>query len=155
MKPLALCVASLAVGGAGGFGVARWTATPTEPMPVAVVPTAGMGEVALSETQMDAFADRMAAAVARRLAPMITARAPGATPADERAREAAFARATQIVDMMIASRRITRDGLNEAEVLLHETGQANRNYELHARIAAAVNRRELTPEQAGWGQLEH
>jgi hypothetical protein len=151
MKPLTLCIACLAAGGMTGFCVARWTATPTVPMPVKEVPSAGMGDLSLGDDELTALADRVADAVAQRLAPALARDArPGAPVADERARELAFARAAQIVDMMIANRRVTSDGLDEAHALLRETGQADRGYELQARVAAAINRGELTPEQAGW-----
>ena len=62
---------------------------------------------------------------------------------------AAFSQATQLVDHMIASRQITPDGLKEARRMLRQTGQSDQAYLLNARIAAAINRHELTPEQAG------
>lgn len=61
----------------------------------------------------------------------------------------AFTHASQLVDQMIASRRVTPEGLNEAHQLLQQTGQADRLVEISGRIAVAVNKGELTPAQAG------
>ncbi len=140
LKPLAVAVGNLLVGAALGFGLARLYST-TEAVHVPGVLAGTRTALALSDRQVDALADRIAPAIARRLVPA----------ANKPAREAAFEHAAQIVDLMIANRRITHEGLNHAHALLRETGQTDRSYEVHARIAAAINRGELTLEQAGWG----
>jgi len=61
----------------------------------------------------------------------------------------AFTHANDLVDQMIASRRITPEGLNEAHQLLQQTNQADRMVEISGRIAVAVNKGQLTPAQAG------
>ncbi|MES1190589.1 MAG: hypothetical protein ABUS47_05860 [Steroidobacter sp.] len=54
-----------------------------------------------------------------------------------------------MADQMIASRHVSHDGVAEAVKLLQQSGQADRAYELQGRIAVAMNRGELTPEEAG------
>jgi hypothetical protein len=61
----------------------------------------------------------------------------------------AFTHANDIIDQMIANRRITPEGLNEAHQLLQQTNQADRMVEISGRIAVAVNKGQLTPAQAG------
>jgi hypothetical protein len=61
----------------------------------------------------------------------------------------AFNRATQLIDQMIADRRITTEGLSNAQALLQGSGQSERGAELMSRISAAVNRGDLTPAEAG------
>jgi hypothetical protein len=63
----------------------------------------------------------------------------------------ALASAAALIDRMIADRDVTHAGLEEVQRLLTESGQADRMPELRARIAAAVNRGELTAEQSGFG----
>ncbi len=63
----------------------------------------------------------------------------------------ALASAAALIDRMIADRDVTHAGLEEVQRLLTESGQADRMAELRARIAAAVNRGELTAEQSGFG----
>lgn len=62
---------------------------------------------------------------------------------------AAFSNAMHMADQMIASRHVSHDGVAEAVKLLQQSGQADRAYELQGRIAVAMNRGELTPEEAG------
>ncbi len=50
---------------------------------------------------------------------------------------------------MIANRAVTPQGRNRAHELLRETGQADRIYVIDGRIAAAINRGEITPADAG------
>jgi len=44
---------------------------------------------------------------------------------------------------------VTAQGRNRAHELLRESGQADRTYEIDGRIAAAINRGELMPADAG------
>jgi hypothetical protein len=117
----------------------------------------------LSPDQVDRIASRVAPAVVERLA---TSGLPGVAPdpaaaarqrqlaEDTRAAQAqAFAQATDLVDQMIANRQVTRPGMSEAFKLLQQSGQADRAFELDARVAAAVNRKDLTPSQAGYAAL--
>jgi hypothetical protein len=103
----------------------------------------------LSMEQVDRLAARLAPAVTRQL----TAYEPKVVSSDmensatDKVR--AMSRATEIVDRMISNREVTPDGMLEAKGLLQQTGQADRAIELGARIARAVNRGDLTPEQAG------
>jgi hypothetical protein len=53
-------------------------------------------------------------------------------------------------DEIILSKSVTEAGFNHAIQLLTETGQQDKIYLLHARIAVAVNKGELTPKQAGF-----
>src|SRR5262249_54165712 len=101
--------------------------------------------VELSPEQLDRLAARIAPAVARRIA---TPGPPKATPEspDAQRQAKAFDDATQIVDQMIASRRVTTQGMSEAKQLLDDSGQSERMYEISARVSAAVNRGELTLE---------
>ena len=62
---------------------------------------------------------------------------------------AAFFNATQMVDQMIVSHHVSHEGMMAAIKLLQQSGQVDRAYELQGRVAAAVNRRELTPAEAG------
>ena len=54
-----------------------------------------------------------------------------------------------MIDRMISDRQVTPEGMREARLLLQEAGQPKRWIEVSARIAKAVNRGELTLEQAG------
>jgi hypothetical protein len=152
---VAAIVACFAVGGLTGYGLARLTATAPEPA-LGLAPHGGVAAaIAVTDIQVDALADRLAPALARRLDSRTSAMDASQTTAptmDKKTQDAAFARAAQMVDRMIAARMITGQGLNEAHALLRETGQADRGYELQARISAAMNRGELTLEQAGIGQ---
>ena len=113
----------------------------------------------LSPEQIDHLSSRIAPAVVERLA---TSGLPGIAPdarvaaqqreAGERLKSeqaAAYSQAVKIVDQMIASHDITPQGRNQAHELLRQTGQTDRAFELEARISAAINRGDLTPEQAG------
>ena len=113
----------------------------------------------LGPEQIDHLASRIAPKVVERLAtsglngvspdPKVAAAQRDAQDKEKANQDAAFNKATQMVDQLIASRRVTPEGMSEAARLLQETGQSERAYLLHARIAAAINRGELTPEQAG------
>ncbi|HEX2584635.1 MAG TPA: hypothetical protein VHL14_05855 [Steroidobacteraceae bacterium] len=81
--------------------------------------------------------------------PKIAAQQRQASEQDKAEQAEAFTRASQLVDQMIANRRITPEGLNEAHQLLQQTNQADRMVEISGRIAVAVNKGQLTPVQAG------
>jgi len=113
----------------------------------------------LGADQIDHLASRIAPLVVERLA---TSGLSGVSPdqkvaaqqhaAQEKTKSeqaAALTRATQMVDQLIASRQVTQEGLTEARKLLEQSGQADQSYLLMARVAAAVNRGELTTLQAG------
>jgi hypothetical protein len=155
MKAVAI-VGCFAVGGLTGYGLARLTATPAGPVHGLATQGGVTAAIAMTDTQLDALAERLAPAIARRFGTSARTPNPAQTTATEaankEARDAAFARAAQMVDRMIAARSITGQGLNEAHALLRETGQADRGYELQARISATMNRGELTLDQAGLGQ---
>jgi hypothetical protein len=111
----------------------------------------------LSPEQIEHLSARIAPAVVERLG---NSRAMAADPqlaAQQRAEDekvtkrqaAAFAEATRVVDQMIADRRVTPQGRERAHQLLRETGQADRIYEIDGRVAAAINRGEITAADAG------
>src|SRR5215831_9552037 len=114
----------------------------------------------LSPEQVDRISARVAPAVVERLAtsglkgvapdPEVAARQRQLAENDRAEQARAFAEATQLVDQMIASRQVTRPGMSDAFKLLQQSGQADRAFELNARVAAAVNRKDLTPSQAGY-----
>jgi hypothetical protein len=121
---------------------------------------ARVSSVELTPEQIDRIAARVAPAVVEQLASSgINGIAPDPRLAAQRQRLAetsreeqakAFSQATALVDQMIANRQVTQSGLNDAGKLLEQSGQGDRAYELNARVAAAVNRNELTPAQAGY-----
>jgi len=121
---------------------------------------AGVSSIELSPEQIDRIAARVAPAVAEQLAasglngiapdPQAAARQQRLAENSRAEQVKKFAEATGLVDQMIASRQVTAAGLNDAVKLLQESGQGDRAYQLNARIAAAVNRNELTPAQAGY-----
>jgi hypothetical protein len=77
-----------------------------------------------------------------------TVEQPFATQANAAAKQAlAFNDASNLVEQMIARQAFTREGLLQAISLLQQTGQAERSFELQARILNAVNSGELNPEQ--------
>jgi len=113
----------------------------------------------LSPEQIEHLSSRIAPAVVERLA---TSGLPGVAPdANVAARQrvanenlqkeqaAAYSQAVKLVDQMIASHNVTPQGKNQAYELLRQTSQADRLFEIEARISAAINRGDLTPEQAG------
>jgi len=113
----------------------------------------------LNLEQIDHLASRIAPMVVERLAtsglngvspdPKVAAQQRESREKEKANQDATFNRATQMIDQMIANRQVTQQGIIDAAQLLQQTGQADRAYLLQARIAAAVNRGELTPEQAG------
>ncbi len=135
MKAIGIALACIIVGAVAGYSSAQFGNAPPEHALVA----AGPPNFELSDSQLD------------RLAPNAAAAPAPAANALERA--TVFTRATQIVDLMIANRQITRRGLEQAHALLRASGQDDRRYEIQSRIAAAIDRGELTPEQAGWRPL--
>ncbi|MES1195744.1 MAG: hypothetical protein ABUL58_02250, partial [Steroidobacter sp.] len=68
---------------------------------------------------------------------------------EKAAQAAAFSSAIQMVDQMIANRRVSHEGMADAIKLLQQSGQADRVYELQGKIAVAMNKGELTAEEAG------
>lgn len=114
----------------------------------------------LNENQINELAAKLAPAVAEHLAtsgalavnsePQIVIQQQEAAEKIRIEKEMAFSQAQQSVDEMILSKSITQTGLNHAIQLLTETGQQDKIYLLHARIAVAVNKGELTPKQAGF-----
>jgi hypothetical protein len=113
----------------------------------------------LGPEQIDHLAARLAPRVVEQLAtsglsgvtpdPAVAARQRDALEKRKSEQSQAFTRATQLIDQMIANRRITQEGINEANALLVQSGQPDRSHELMARVSAAVTRGELTPVQAG------
>jgi len=107
----------------------------------------------LSPEQIEHLSARIAPAVVERLAtdPKVAVQQREAGEKLKSEQAAAFAQATRIVDQMIANHALTPQGKNRAHELLRQTGQADRIFEVEARISAAINRGEITPEQAGLG----
>lgn len=107
--------------------------------------------------QLDQLAGRIAPLIARQVN-SLDGRSDGQMDArqqterreqEKAAQVAAFSNATHMVDQMIASRHVSHEGVAEAIKLLQQSGQADRAYELQGRIAVAMNRGELTPEESG------
>lgn len=149
MRAFIIAAAMLGVGAVAGYELYPLT------HPVAAVahnlPGGSAREVVqleLTPEEMDRLAARIAPAVAERIAVPAPHKAePESANAQRQAK--AFDDAAQIVDQMIASRRVTIQGMSEAQQILADSGQADRMYEISARVSAAVNRGELTAEQAG------
>ena len=144
---LVLCIG--AVLGYAAYPLTHVSAEAARPLPGVTAREAV--DLNLTPEQLDRLAARIAPAVAQQLASSSrgsssTSRAPDKSEAE---RAKAFDDATQIVDQMIASRHVTSQGLMEARQVLADSGQENRMFEISARVSAAVNRGELTLEQAG------
>jgi signal transduction histidine kinase len=115
--------------------------------------------IELSENQIKDLAEKIAPAVAEHLVvsgvlatnsdPQLAIKQQEASEKIRIDKETAFSQAQQSVDEMILGKSITETGLNQAIQLLTETGQGDKVYLLHARIAVAVNNGQLTPQQAG------
>jgi hypothetical protein len=115
----------------------------------------------LSPDQIEHLSARIAPAVVERLAgsglpqmapdPNVAAQQRRASEQMRHSQAAAFAQAERLVDQMIAAHDVTLQGRMQAEELLRQSGQADRMYEIDARISAAINRGEITPAQAGMG----
>ena len=115
----------------------------------------------LSPDQIEHLSARIAPAVVERLAgsglpqmasdPNVAAHQREANEQTRHSQAAAFAQAQRLVDQMIAAHEVTPQGRLQAEELLRQSGQADRLYEIDARISAAINRGEITPAQAGMG----
>jgi hypothetical protein len=112
----------------------------------------------LSSAQLDRLADRLAPTLVARLAASTAATGEksrvakdGSTSAGqtETQKAQAFARATQLIDQLIADRRVTPEGISNVQTLLQQSGQSDRAFEVLSRISAAVNQGELTPAEAG------
>jgi uncharacterized membrane-anchored protein YhcB (DUF1043 family) len=115
----------------------------------------------LSPEQIDHLSAQIAPAVVARLAATglksiepdmkLAAQQRDADEKSKREQAAAFSEAARIVDQMITNHEITLRGRSQAQELLRQTGQADRIYEIEARISAAINRGDITPAQAGLG----
>ncbi len=145
---LVLCIGAAL--GYAAYPLTHASADATHPLPG--VSAREAVDLNLTPEQLDRLAARIAPAVARQLAassPGSPGTPRGAPPKSEAEQAKAFDDATQIVDQMIASRRVTSQGLMEARQVLADSGQEDRMFEISARVSAAVNRGELTLEQAG------
>ena len=164
MKMASVALLSLSAGAIAGYAAFPLLQTPAaQPGHAACgVPGATRDAVActLSPEQIDHLSASIAPAVVERLA---ISGIPGTVPDARVAAEhretreklkgeqaAAYSQAVKLVDQMIASHAITPQGRNQAHELLRQTGQADRLFEIEARISAAINRGDLTPEQAGF-----
>lgn len=148
----AVIVASLMLGIGGVLGYAVYPLTHASADTAHPLPGVTAREVVdldLTSEQLDRLAARIAPAVTQRIAAPPAEKAQAAEAQSVERQAKAFDDAAQIVDQMIASRRVTIQGMNEARQLLADTDQADRMYEISARVSAAVNRGELTAEQAG------
>ena len=115
----------------------------------------------LSPEQIDHLSARIAPAVVERLATSglkgmepdakVAAQQREASEKSKGEQAAAFAQAARLVDQMIANHDVTPQGRMQAYELLRQTNQADRIFEIDARISAAINRGEITPDQAGLG----
>jgi len=153
-----LCVGLLA--GYGGYPLLHSSAPVTGETQGSGVSARALSSCELSAEQVDRISARVAPAVVEHLAssglkgfaadPEVAAQQRRLAEQTKAEQSQAFAQATQLVDQMIASRQVTQPGMSDAFKLLQQTGQGDRAYELNARIAAAVNRKELTPKQAGY-----
>lgn len=120
--------------------------------------------VELSENQINLLATRIAPLVAEHMVssgalaihsdPEVVIKQQEAAEKIRAERETVFSEAQQSVDEMILNKSVTQTGLNHAIQRLTETGQEDKIYLLHARIAVAVNNGELTPKQAGFDWAE-
>lgn len=153
-----LCVGLLA--GYGGYPLLHSSASVPRETPGPGVSARASSSCELSPEQVDRISARVAPAVVEHLAssglngftpdPAVAAQQRHLAEKTKADQSQAFTEATQLVDQMIAGRQVTPPGMSEAYRLLQQSGQGDRAYELNARVAAAVNRKELTPKQAGY-----
>jgi hypothetical protein len=164
MKVVPVAVLSLLTGAIGGyFGFPLLHGGTGEATPAACErgPVSEVLACTLSPEQIEHLSARIAPAVVERLA---GSGLPGLQPDVKVAEQLraerqqsleeqveAFSQAARLVDQMIAKREISMQGRDRAHRLLRQSGQADRIYELEARISAAINRGDLTPSQAGLG----
>lgn len=159
MRVVPVALLSLAVGVVGGYFAHAWAQGERGGAPVAHEERVRGDVVActLSPEQMDHLSARIAPAVVERLAnagvgapdPQPVAQQRAADEKDRKRQAAAFAEATRLVDQMIAAKAVTPQGRERAHELLRESGQADRIFEIDGRIAAAINRGEMTAADAG------
>jgi hypothetical protein len=146
--------------GYGGYPLLHPSASLPSETPGPGVNARVLASCELSPEQVDRISARVAPAVVERLAtsglngvapdPELAARERRLVEQTKTEQARAFDEATRLVDEMIASGQVTRPAMNEAIKLLQQSGQGDRAFELNARVAAAVNRKELTPRQAGF-----
>jgi hypothetical protein len=160
VRLLPVAVLSLSIGAVGGYCAHGWLQGEHGDMPsVEQRMRADVVACTLSPEQIEHLSARIAPAVVQhlgdsRVAPPDPQVASQRRSADEKSRSrqaAAFAEAARMVDQMIADRAVSPQGRNRAHELLRESGQADRIYEIDGRIAAAINRGEITGEEAGLG----
>jgi len=164
----ALAAAAIfAAGAAAGYAGAAWTHSGA-PGTTAVSTDLVRGSVVactLSPDQIDRLSAHIAPAVVERMAsaglnsgpadPKVAAQQRAAIEKSKVDGARAMTEATDIVDEMIRNHDVTLAGMVEARRLLESSGQADRTYELYARVSAAINRGDITPAQAGLVMPEH
>jgi len=153
-----LCVGLLA--GYGGYPLLHPSVSLPGETPGPGVDARVLASCELSPEQVDRISARVAPAVVERLAtsglngigpdPAVAAQQRQLAEDTKAQQVQAFTEATRLVDEMIANRQVTGPGMSDAVKLLQQSGQGDRAFELNARVAAAVNRRELTAAQAGF-----
>jgi len=145
------------------FGLSLLERTPGQPAAaIQLTPGATARSVAaceLSSEQIEHLSARIAPAVVEHLAtsglgnvspdPKIAAQQRKLDEQDKTEKMSAMTQATQLVDQMISNHQVTMQGMRDAEQLLQQTGQSDQIYLLHARIAVAVNKGDLTLAQSG------
>lgn len=165
MKGSAFLTTGLAIGISAGYMVypSLHPKLPSQPAAAMSTPQGSaishtQSDCELSSAQLDRLADRLAPTLVERLSASTAAageksRVAGfssASPAQRDIQKAqVFARATQLVDQMIADRRVTPEGISNVQTLLQQSGQSDRAFEVLSRLSAAVNQGELTPIEAG------
>lgn len=159
MRTAAVALLSLAVGAVGGYFARGWLQGERGDALAACESQVRSDVVActLSPEQIEHLSARIAPAVVERLETSGVVKADPQLAAQQRADDeklrkeqaAAFTEATRLVDQMIADRAVTPAGRARAHELLRKSGQADRIYEIEGRIAAAINRGEITPADAG------
>jgi hypothetical protein len=157
-----LCVGLLA--GYGGYPLLHPSASLPSETPGPGVNARVLASCELTPEQVDRISARVAPAVVERLAtsglngvaanPEVAARERLLVEQTKVEQARAYDEAVRLVDEMIASGQVTRPAMNEASRLLQQSGQGDRVFELNARVAAAVNRKELTAKQAGFDRGE-
>jgi len=158
VRVLPVALLSLAVGAVGGYFTHAWThETGNDPTARDERVRGDVVACTLSPEQIEHLSSRIAPAVVQRLGNSCGVAADPQLAAQHRADDesltkrqaAAFAEAGRIVDQMIANRAVTPQGRDKAHELLRESGQADRIHEIDGRIAAAINRGDITAEDAG------
>jgi hypothetical protein len=155
MLSVGICVGYFGLGSL--YPYARQSTAAMQTIPGAIARNVTACE--LSSEQIDHLSSRIAPSVVAHLAssgfsniaidPKIAAQHRQEEEQSKQERVRAMTQATQMIDQMIASRQVTPQGMLDAEQLLQQTGQRDQIYLLHARVAVAVNRGELTLAQAG------